>query len=62
MAANGLSVLSSSFTILFLFWSITHLAKRLSGRTSRKAVQQWRSWALVGVRGLHIQRFVWFSA
>ena len=32
MAANGLSVLSSSFTILFLFWSITHLAKRLSGQ------------------------------
>ena len=30
-AANGLSVLSSSFTILFLFWSITHLAKRLLG-------------------------------
>ena len=32
MAANGLSVLSSSFTILFLFWSITHLAKRLTGQ------------------------------
>ncbi len=31
LAANLLSVLSSSFTILFLFWSITHLAKRLSG-------------------------------
>ena len=31
LAANGLSVLSSSFTILFLFWSITHLAKRLTG-------------------------------
>ncbi|MAO88106.1 MAG: hypothetical protein CL822_03940, partial [Crocinitomicaceae bacterium] len=31
LAANMLSVLSSSFTILFLFWSITHLAKRLSG-------------------------------
>jgi hypothetical protein len=31
LAANGLSVLSSSFTILFLFWSVTHLAKRLSG-------------------------------
>ena len=32
LAANSLSVLSSSFTILFLFWSITHLAKRLSGQ------------------------------
>ena len=32
LAANSLSVLSSSFTILFLFWSITHLAKRLSGK------------------------------
>jgi len=26
---NGLSALASSFTILFLFWSITHLAKKL---------------------------------
>ena len=31
LAANSLSVLSSSFTILFLFWSITHLAKRMTG-------------------------------
>jgi hypothetical protein len=27
--ANALSALSSSFTILFLFWSITHLAKKI---------------------------------
>ena len=27
--ANSLSALSSSFTILFLFWSITHLAKKM---------------------------------
>ena len=30
-AANALSALSSSFTILFLFWSITHLARRFFG-------------------------------
>jgi len=30
-AANALSALSSSFTILFLFWSITHLARRFVG-------------------------------
>ena len=29
LAANSLSVLSSSFTILFLYWTITHMAKRL---------------------------------
>jgi len=34
LAANTLSVLSSSFTILFLFWSITHLAKRLAGEAN----------------------------
>ena len=28
MAMNGLSALCSSFTILFLFWSITHFAKK----------------------------------
>ena len=26
---NAMSALSSSFTILFLFWTITHLAKKL---------------------------------
>ena len=30
-AANALSALSSSFTILFLFWSITHLGRRFFG-------------------------------
>ena len=30
-AANILSALSSSFTILFLFWSITHLGRRFFG-------------------------------
>ena len=60
MAANGLSVLSSSFTILFLFWSITHLAKRLSGagpagrRFSSGGLGRWCG----GCAGLHIQRFV----
>jgi len=29
-AVNVLSALSSSFTILFLFWSITHLARKLA--------------------------------
>ena len=29
LAINFLSVVASSFTILFLFWSITHLSKKL---------------------------------
>src|SRR5215831_1997994 len=28
-AVNGLSALASGFTILFLFWSITHFAKKI---------------------------------
>ncbi|MBK6328990.1 MAG: DUF2723 domain-containing protein [Bacteroidetes bacterium] len=32
LAINSLSALSSGFTILFLFWTITHFAKRIIGK------------------------------
>lgn len=35
VAINILSALSASFSILFLFWSITHMAKKLATRDSR---------------------------
>src|SRR4030043_5757 len=31
-AVNTMSALASSFTILFLFWTITHLAKKIVGK------------------------------
>jgi len=65
-AANLLSVLSSSFTILFLFWSITHLARRFSGGFTKEPTSAER-WAILGsgVIGALAYTFsdsFWFSA
>ena len=65
-AANLLSVLSSSFTILFLFWSITHLARRFSGGFTKEPTSAER-WAILGsgVVGALAYTFsdsFWFSA
>ena len=54
---NGLSVLSSSFTILFCL-GITHLAKRLSGEDEPKAEPCWRCWARASSVGIHLQRLI----
>ena len=65
-AANALSALSSSFTILLLFWSITHLARRFSGGFSVEPSSAER-WAILGsgVVGALAYTFsdsFWFSA
>ena len=65
-AANSLSALSSSFTILFLFWSITHLARRFSGGFTKEPTSAER-WAILGsgVVGALAYTFsdsFWFSA
>ena len=64
LAANGLSVLSSSFTVLFLFWSITHLAKRLTGE---KELSQGNVLAVLGSGAVGALAYAfsdsfWFSA
>ena len=65
-AANALSALSSSFTILFLFWSITHLGRRFFGGFK---VEPQKSEALAilgsGIIGALAYTFsdsFWFSA
>ncbi len=45
--ANALSALSSSFTILFLFWSVTHLSKKLIQRES-DSLTKAEMWAVFG--------------
>src|SRR5690606_4561184 len=41
---NALSALMSAFTILFLFWTITHFARKLYARTEQhlNTSQLWR--------------------
>lgn len=64
--ANLLSALSSSFTILFLFWSITHLAKKMVASLG-VAPTKSETWAILGagVVGALAYTFsdsFWFSA
>ena len=64
---NAMSALSSSFTILFLFWSITMLAKKLYVKSSGEVMAKGDAWAVLGagVVGALAYTFsdsFWFSA
>lgn len=64
--ANLLSALSSSFTILFLFWSITHLAKKMVS-SGGEGLSRAETWAILGagIVGALVYTFsdsFWFSA
>jgi Protein of unknown function (DUF2723) len=64
---NFLSVLSSAFTILFLFWSITLFGRKLMGITSDAEMTSEKTWTLMGagVVGALAYTFsdsFWFSA
>ena len=66
LAANMLSAFSSSFTILFLFWSITHLARRFYGGFTNKPSQS-ESIAILGAGTIGALAYTfsdsfWFSA
>jgi len=66
MWVNVMSALSSSFTILFLFWSITRLAKKMISPTETPA-DSGKIWAILGsgiIGGLAytFSDSFWFSA
>ncbi|MDG2246508.1 MAG: DUF2723 domain-containing protein [Flavobacteriales bacterium] len=64
-AVNVLSALCSSFTILFLFWSITHFAKKIADKsgelTSGKTLGIMGA-GLVGALAYTFSDSFWFSA
>ena len=64
--ANSLSALSSSFTILFLFWSITHLAKKMITDPGGEGspAEQWAVMGagVVGALAYTFSDSFWFSA
>src|SRR6187402_2104634 len=45
---NFLSVLSSAFTILFLFWSITLFGRKLMGISKLTELTSEKTWVLMG--------------
>ncbi len=62
---NGLNCVASAFTILFLFWSITHLGRRLVAREGM--MSEGEKWAVLGAGavGALVYTFTdtfWFSA
>ncbi|ULQ53813.1 glycosyltransferase family 117 protein [Flavihumibacter fluvii] len=65
-AINIMSALSSGFTILFLFWTITHFAKKLVGNGSAALTGQQTfaamSAGVVGALAYTFSDSFWFSA
>lgn len=65
MMINAMSALSSSFTILFLFWSITMLAKKLvpfKGEISQSNMIAILGSGVVGALAFAFSDSFWFSA
>ncbi len=67
MAMNALSAFCSSFTILFLFWSITHFAKKLAVKIYGEGDDPGVTWAVmasgaVGALAYTFSDSFWFSA
>ncbi len=63
---NAMSALCSAFTILFLFWTITHLARRIMER-SKGALSQGNIIAIIGAGAVGALAYTfsdtfWFSA
>jgi len=62
---NTMSALSSSFTILFLFWSITHLARKIvvrNGEMTQAKIFAVMGSGLVGALAYTFSDSFWFSA
>ncbi len=68
---NVMSALASAFTILFLFWTITHLARKImidgAEKDANGEPEAWRVWAvmgagMVGALAYTFSDTFWFSA
>lgn len=65
MMVNSLSALASGFTILFLFWSITHLAKKMVSSEDELSLGQTLAIigsGLIGALAYTYSDTFWFSA
>ncbi|HUN14820.1 MAG TPA: DUF2723 domain-containing protein [Alistipes sp.] len=66
MAVNAMNSIASAFCILFLFWTITHLARRLVTRDGRE-LSAANVWAVLGAGAVGALAYTftdtfWFSA
>ncbi|MBO5656217.1 MAG: DUF2723 domain-containing protein [Rikenellaceae bacterium] len=63
---NSMSALASAFTILFLFWTITHIGRKIYARTS-DALSKVQTWTVLGAGAVGALAYTftdtfWFSA
>ncbi len=66
MMINAMSAMASAFTILFLFWSTTHLARRAYAKTVEE-LTKGQMWAVLGAGFIAATAYTftdtfWFSA
>jgi hypothetical protein len=66
-AVNVMSALASGFTILFLFWTITHFARKLMSVKTTDSLNSYQIWSIMGagVIGAFAYTFsdsFWYSA
>ena len=66
-AVNIMSALASGFTILFLFWSITHFARRIVHTDTTKALTSTQIWSIMGAGAVGALAYTfsdsfWYSA
>ena len=66
IAVNAMNSLASAFCILFLFWTITHLARRLVTRNGAELIRA-NTWAILGAGAVGALAYTftdtfWFSA
>ena len=66
-AVNIMSALASGFTILFLFWSITHFARRIVHTDISKALTSSQIWSIMGAGAVGALAYTfsdsfWYSA
>ena len=67
LAINIMSVLCSALTIMFLFWTITHLGRRLTGAESFEQMSSGKFWTVMGAGFIGSLAYAftdsfWFSA
>lgn len=63
---NMVSAVTSALTVMFMFWTITHLAKKIVAKTG-EALESWQTIAImgagaVGALTLNFSDTFWFSA
>ncbi len=66
-AVNIMSALASGFTILFLFWTITHFARRIANVATTDTLSSSQAWSIIGAGAVGALAYTfsdsfWYSA